>query len=146
MRSPATEVPKRWSATSWTDPPGNVISSRLLWRTRNETAGWESMTRSMIPVMYAISVAMGRMNFFLAGVLKKISSTSMQVPSGHPTMPFSITFPASLTILTPSIPAPLIRVVSVNLETAAMLERASPLNPRDLTRVRSERDWILLVA
>ena len=83
-------------------------------------------------------------NFLLAGVLKKRFLTINVVPSGTPTSSKLFSSPPSITYLIP-VRSPFVLVISSTWPTAAILDNASPLKPKDETDTKSSADIILLV-
>ncbi len=107
--------------------------------------GWaraKAVTRLLIR---ASSRGAPRRNFRRPGVLKKRSSTVTAVPSGAPAASRPRLLPPSRRTRW-ACRSPLHRVVRVTRATAAMLGSASPRKPREVTRNRSSRCLILLVA
>ena len=93
-----------------------------------DTSGCAKIVRKITSETLAASTEADFTNFNLAGVLKNKSCTVMLVPSGQPAGPWSFTLPPSKEMEEPS-SAPFWREDSVTLETAAMLESASPRKP-----------------
>ena len=83
---------------------------------------------------------------FLGRSIIKRSSTVPLVPSGVPISDFISIFPPSTTTFVPETLASRSRVISVILETAAILARASPRKPSVVIQLRSSIPVILLVA
>ena len=83
-------------------------------------------------------------NFRLAGVLKKRFLEINVVPSGAPISSRPFSSPPSILYLDP-VRLPEVFVISSTWETAAILESASPRNPREETVSRSSAVRILLV-
>ena len=84
-------------------------------------------------------------DFLRTGVLKNRFRTRKVVPSGAPTSEHSFSAAPSSTIRLP-VKESLVLVITSTLATAAMLDKASPRNPRLEMRIRSSAFWILLVA
>ena len=84
-------------------------------------------------------------NFFLAGTLKNKSLTIIVVPSGIPASSNTHSLPPSTTYLVP-IKSVLVFVRNSTLPTALMLDKASPLNPRLVTEIKSSKLFIFYVA
>ena len=112
---------------------------------RKAISGLERARSSMYKPILAPSVIALLRNFCLAGVLKKRSLTIMVVPSGAPISSSAISSPPSIQYRLPERESAVF-VMSSTLDTAAMLERASPRNPRDAIESRSQASLILLVA
>ena len=110
----------------------------------NEISGLDRARCSISELIYAPSVAGVFKNFFLAGVLKKRHLDINVVPSGAPTSSILFSSPPSIRYLTP-VTASAVFVISSTCDTAAILESASPLNPREDTVIRSSAFLILLV-
>ena len=66
------------------------------------------------------------------------------VPSGSPASSMEISFPPLILYMVPVMES-FVFVHNSTLETAAILERASPRNPKDVTNDRSSALLILLV-
>ena len=116
------------STTNWNLMPGNTNEYRL-------TSSWTRV----------VSVEDERRNLRRAGRLPKRSETSMAVPGGQPCVPKKAPSPQCSSMRNP-LGFSGWRVVMVVLDTAAILGRASPRNPR--VAIASSCSWlsILLVA
>ena len=99
-------------------------------------SGWESTSFERMSLIYAVSREGFLMNFFLAGVLKNRFSTVTVVPSERPASFMLSVFPPLFTSMVPSSSSGVLVLIST-IETAAMLERASPLNPMEFMCSRS---------
>ena len=111
---------------------------------RMEISGWDRAIFSTRSATWAPSVAAVFKNFRRAGVLKNRFREINVVPSGAPTSSRLFSCPPSIWYRQPVRLSPVF-VISSTWETAVMLDKASPLNPREETVRRSSADRILLV-
>ena len=110
-----------------------------------DISGWISAILVTTSSIYPDSVKSFFRNLYLTGVLKNRFLMVIVVPFAHPISSTDNTFPPSTTILVP-ISSVSWRLTSSTFDIAAILAKASPLNPIDFTSCRSSADLILLVA
>ena len=110
-----------------------------------DISGWTNAILEITSSMYPVSVKSFFKNLYLTGVLKNKFLTVITVPTLHATSSTLKISPPSAITLSPVGWSSVLETNST-LAIAAILAKASPLNPIDLTSWRSSAERILLVA
>jgi len=132
--------------TAWISPfPAVCITTFPVLISLNAMFGFTNASLVIASSIYPDSVKSFFKNLYLTGVLKNKFFTVIDVPVLQPISSCSKTFPASTTNLVP-ISSFSVFVINSTFATAAILAKASPLNPIEWIVSMSLACLILLVA